>query len=88
MTDSDETDIPEIDVESWKEAPGASKYRSIIRKAERMLKKIDSASDTVGYKTLSDGLLVLKKAIILENDSIADKCEETLTAAIRLLEKS
>ena len=88
MTDSDETDIPEIDVESWKEAPGASKYRSIIRKAERMLKKIDSDSDTVGYKTLSDGLLVLKKAIILENDSIADKCEETLTAAIRLLEKS
>ena len=88
MTDNDEDIMSEIDVETWKEAPGASKYRSVIRKAERLLKKMDPASDPMEYKMLSDGLLVLKKAIILENDSIADKCEETLTAAIRLLEKS
>ena len=88
MTDNDEDIMPEIDVEAWKEAPGASKYRSVIRKAERLLKKMDPASDPMEYKTLSEALLVLKKSIVLEDDSFAAKCEAALTAFIKLLEIS
>ena len=41
-----EDDDFDIDVDSWKEAPGASKYRSIIRKAERLLRNEDFSEVT------------------------------------------
>lgn len=56
----------EVDLEQWKKSPLYKKYRSIVKKAEKLLENED-----FGYETIElDGLIKkIKKAIIKEESS-------------------
>ena len=82
---NDDLDI-DVDVDSWKEAPGASKYRSIIRKAERLLRKQDFSKDALSHDLLELSLLNLKKCIVLENEEFAEEFVDILTEVIKTWE--
>lgn len=67
-----------IDVSKWKEAPAAVQYRSLIRKAERMMKRPEIREDTFFYDDLEEAVYLLKKAILDENMEDAYEMEEEL----------
>ena len=84
-----ETEV--TDVSGWKDAPGAAKYRAVIRRAERQLKKLEADSRKNAdakeiRETLEAAVDFLKKAILTENQEIADKCEKALAETLRMME--
>lgn len=60
----------EMDLSGWKEAPKAKKYRSILRRAEKLIAEDE---DSLLLADLQDLVLDFKKALINDED------EETLT---------
>jgi molecular chaperone DnaK len=67
----------EVDLEQWKKSPLYKKYRSIIKKAEKMLETED-----LGYETIElDGLIKrIKKAIIKEESiEVIDDLKDELS---------
>jgi molecular chaperone DnaK len=67
----------EVDLEQWKKSPLYKKYRSIIKKAEKMLETED-----LGYETIElDGLIKrIKKAIIKEGSiEVIDDLKDELS---------
>ncbi|MBQ9064377.1 MAG: Hsp70 family protein [Blautia sp.] len=87
MNNADVETKPQIDYEKWKEVPGASKYRSVIRKAEKLLDKIDRAQDPEVYDALEMAVRNIKSSIILEDEAFIKECEELLRTTIRIIEK-
>ncbi|MDE7271470.1 MAG: Hsp70 family protein [Lachnospiraceae bacterium] len=61
-----------VDVSGWKEAELASDYRSFIRRAERWLKGHE------GDKKVDDLLYRMKKAVLEEDDELAEDIEGQL----------
>lgn len=54
--------VEDIDITKWKDAQGAVKYRSVIRKAEKLLKQDKLEADE--KEDLEDDLFELKKALV------------------------
>jgi len=71
-----------VDVSKWREADCASAYRSVIRRAEKLLGQKASGGGKEKCARLEDLLHRLKKAILAEDeaeaDSLADEVEEIL----------
>lgn len=67
-----------IDVSKWKEASGASQFRSLIRRAERMMKKPEIREDSFVYDDLEEDVYLLKKAILEDDMDAAREIEEDL----------
>ena len=78
-------DEEEIDLSGWKDVKGSSAYRAVIRRVERMMKKIGSPMDGE-MDILSEGLDALKRAIILEEWDEAKELEENLIDLVSFLE--
>lgn len=67
-----------IDVSGWKEAPGADRFRAVIRKAERILKKQGTDDLAFYYEDLEECVYLLKKALIENDMDAAGEMEEEL----------
>lgn len=69
---------PETDVSKWKESSLAKQFRTVIRRAERVLKS-EKAQDMLFYKEdLEDTLYDLKLALIEEDPDTALELEEEI----------
>ncbi len=67
-----------IDVSKWKDAPGASEFRTIIRRAEKMLKDPVVQNDLSLKEEMEAAIYDLKEALILEDLELAKVCESDL----------
>ena len=76
---------PETDVSKWKESSLAKQFRTVIRRAERVLKS-EKVQDMLFYKEdLEDILYDLKLALIEEDPDTALELEEEI---LDMLEES
>ena len=66
------------DVSQWKQSPYAKQFRTVIRRAERMLKSPGTKSFPTFTEALEDNLYLLKKAIMEEDLETAREAEEEL----------
>lgn len=73
---------PVVDVSGWKDAPFAGDYRSIIRRSEKLLKKLkgnpEDEEDLDLVRELEDRIYQLKKAILEEDLDLAEDLEEDI----------
>jgi len=69
-----------VDVSDWKSSPYASGYRTTVRRAERMLKKL--SKDDVIYDDIDELVYELKKAVIDGDIDQADDVEDELKILI------
>ncbi len=67
-----------IDVSKWKDAPHAKDFRTIIRRAERLLKDPRIQKDKFLSDDLEGAIYDLKEALILEDLDLAKVCESDL----------
>ena len=67
-----------IDVSKWKEAPGAKQFRTIIRRAEKVLKNPQMHYEPFLEEELEENLYALKKALVTEDQKAAEEAEEEL----------
>lgn len=67
-----------IDVSKWKDAPHAKDFRTIIRRAERLLKDPRIQKDKFLSGDLEGAIYDLKEALILEDLDLAKVCESDL----------
>ncbi len=67
-----------IDVSKWKDAPHAKDFRTIIRRAERLLKDPRIQKDKFLSDNLEGAIYDLKEALILEDLDLAKVCESDL----------
>lgn len=67
-----------IDVSKWKDAPHAKDFRTIIRRAERLLKDSRIQKDKFLSDDLEGAIYDLKEALILEDLDLAKVCESDL----------
>ncbi|MDE7312875.1 MAG: Hsp70 family protein [Eubacterium sp.] len=67
-----------IDVSKWKDAPHASEFRTIIRRAERLLKDPRIQKDKFLSDDLEEAIYDLKEALILDDLDLAKVCESDL----------
>lgn len=67
-----------IDVSKWKDAPGAGEFRTIIRRAEKMLKDPVVQNDLSLKEEMEAAIYDLKEALILEDSELAKVCESDL----------
>lgn len=67
-----------IDVSKWKEAPNAGEFRTIIRRAEKMLKTPMIQSNKFLKEDLESAIYDLKEALIVEDLELAKVCESDL----------
>lgn len=67
-----------IDVSAWKEAPHAKQFRTIIRRAERMLKDPKVQEDPLLAEDLDAAIFDLKEAILSDDLELAGVCESDL----------
>ncbi len=72
------SDEEPVNVDDWKKSPYAKQFRTVIRRAERILKNIPSQSDSPLRNQLESTLHDLKKAILAENLENAKLQEENL----------
>ena len=72
----DEDEGWRIDVSNWKSAKGAAAYRALIRRAERVLSKLDP--ETEEHEELEEDIYCLKEALVLGIDFAIDNCERML----------
>ncbi|MDE6888844.1 MAG: Hsp70 family protein [Eubacterium sp.] len=66
------------DVSKWKDAPHAKEFRTVIRRAEKVLKNPDVQSDPFLKKDLEESIYDLKEALILDDLELAKVCEADL----------
>lgn len=66
------------DVSAWKEAPHAKQFRTIIRRAERMLKDPKVQEDPLLAEDLDAAIFDLKEAILSDDLELAGVCESDL----------
>lgn len=66
------------DVSAWKEAPHAKQFRTIIRRAERMLKDPKIQEDPLVAEDLDAAIYDLKEAILSDELELAKVCESDL----------
>ncbi len=77
---------PEVDYNLWKEAPQASKFRALIRRAERRLK---SKAGAPQWGELDGLILDLKKALIKNaNSEILEDLAEDLNSLLYEMEEA
>lgn len=74
---------PEPDLAKWKEAPGARKYRGLIRRAEKVL---ESKGNLIFEGELDELVRDIKKALIKGESSRLKELEEELTELLYDLE--
>ena len=68
-----------IDVSKWKEAPNAKAFKTVIRRAERVLKNADTYDEMDFYREdLEDCIYLLKRALIEDNAEEAKDAEREL----------
>ncbi len=67
-----------MDVSSWKSSPIAGDYRSIIRRGEKFLKRLQGEGSGKLGQELGDLLYRLKKAVLEEDSLEADELEEEI----------
>ena len=67
-----------VDVSKWKEAPNADEFRTIVRRAEKMLKDPRIQNDLTVREDLEEAIYDLKEALILEDLELAKVCESDL----------
>lgn len=67
-----------IDVSKWKDAPHAKDFRTIIRRAERLLKDPRIQKDKFLSDNLEGAIYDLKEALILKDLDLAKVCESDL----------
>lgn len=67
-----------VDVSAWKEAPHAKQFRTIIRRAERMLKDPKIQEDPLLSEDLEAAIYDLKEAILSDDLELASVCESDL----------
>ncbi len=67
-----------IDVSKWKDAPHAKDFRTIIRRAERLLKDPRIQKDKFLSDDLEGAIYDLKEALILKDLDLAKVCESDL----------
>lgn len=84
MLEEPEHDDDRVDVSKWKEAPGASEFRTIIRRCEKVLKNPKIKSNPYLGEDIEDCLYELK-ASLLEND--LDNAHATEEALMDLLDE-
>lgn len=83
----DKTDDSRIDVSKWKEAPNAKAFKTVIRRAERVLKNLDSQNGIVFYQeNLENCIYLLKRALIEDNIEEANDAEAELLDLLEDLE--
>lgn len=73
-----ESEENQIDVDKWKEAPHARQFRTVIRRAERMLRDPLVQSNPFYKEDMEETLHDLKESLILEDMDSAEMCEEDL----------
>lgn len=81
MMDADPAAEEQIDTSAWKTSPIAGDYRGLIRRSEKCLKELTAKSDEYTAELaeeLEEKLYLLKKAIIEEDMTEADICEEEI----------
>lgn len=66
------------DISKWKEAKGAKEFRTVIRRAEKVLKKLKEEELEEEYEDLEDLLFELKEAIVLDELENAREIEEEI----------
>jgi molecular chaperone DnaK len=81
ISTQDKEMVEEIDVSDWKSAPGASKISAIIRRAERVLRRL--SNENYVDSTLKDMVRDLKEALVKEDlpeeiDELKDELVEYL----------
>ncbi len=69
-------DKERIDVSHWKESPIAGRFRTVLRRAEKELKRMEDEVFWIGE--LEDAIYKLKAAIVREDMDKAVLCEEDL----------
>ncbi len=67
-----------MDVSKWKDAPNAGEFRTIIRRAEKLLKHPHVQNDMSLKETLETAIYDLKEALISEDQELAKVCESDL----------
>lgn len=81
MMQDSQTGQEKTDVSGWKDTPGARQFRTIIRRAERMLNdpRIQNNPDYSEYKEdLEDNIYQLKESLVLDDTHMAEVYEENL----------
>lgn len=66
------------DVSKWKDAPHANEFRTVIRRAERLLKDPGIQKDKFLSDDLESAIYDLKEALVLEDLDLAKVCESDL----------
>ena len=78
---------PKMDVSKWKDAPNAKAFKTVIRRAERVLKNLDSPEEINFYQEdLEECIYLLKRALIEDNIEEANDAEEELLGLLEDLE--
>ena len=76
-----------MDVSKWKDAPNAKAFKTVIRRAERVLKNLDSPEEINFYQEdLEECIYLLKRALIEDNIEEANDAEEELLGLLEDLE--
>ena len=79
MVQADLESETRVDVEGWKEAPLAADYRTIIRRAERWLKKHEGdAGHEEDAEELEELLYRLKRAVLEDDGFGAEALEDEI----------
>lgn len=69
---------PRIDVSKWKDAPEAKRFRTIIRRAEKLMKSESLFMDDEDKETLDELIYLLKKALIEGKEDMEELEEEIM----------
>lgn len=72
-----------MDVSAWRGADCAALYRSLIRRAESRLRTGKPEMEDGKYRNMEDLLYRLKKAILDENETLADRIADELEDALQ-----
>lgn len=82
MMDDNGQEEAERDVSSWKTAPGAKKFRTVIRRAERSMEQARKDGDEIREIRLKQHIYKLKLALVENDLELAKEREEILNALI------
>lgn len=78
-----------IDVSMWKKAPNAKRFRTVIRRTERVLMDRDEifAMKPSLKAPVENCLYLLKEALVLGNEALAEQIEEDLIIALDIIDR-
>ena len=76
-------DQEEVDISKWKESAYAKQFRTVIRRSEKELKTAEKAGDYLFQEELAESLDSLKRALVKEDLTLAEKIEKEI---LKLLE--